>query len=543
MERIPTKKKIKPSGDNISGCQVIQLQRKSAERKGDLDIETRVYLERTSQADPFTEMYKNSQVLKPPYDPIKLYRIKEESDTLTACIDAMKSNVEGFGYDIVYTGTNPENRNSDEAKRQYDRLFDFFDNINENESYTQIAMKKREDKETLGYAAYEAIRARDKSLFALYHAPTIYIRIVAYNKDIDTPVDISLPVRRNGVVRKIKMRRQFKRFCQILPWTQEVRFFKELGDPRILDYKTGLFDPTTTNKATELMFMSLPFGGESAYGMPRWSGAILDARGRTASQFLNFDLMDNQGIPPLAVLVTGGLLTQESWTDLQNIFKNSKGRENFNKTLVLEAIPEMMGLDEKSNVKLDFKNLTEFRKEDQMFGNYQDKSLENMRRCFRLPPLYTGDARSYNLASARSSQLISEQQIFAPERNLVDEEINRLIVGSEFGIYDWAFRGKGARIVGSEEIALAVEKFSKAGALSINSAITIANEAFGLAIPTYNEEWATLPLAIVQQRMAQEIASEGIGGIDDNTDNTTQEDNEDNIDADANTTEEENRVA
>ena len=485
------------------------IVRKSAERiSGDLNIEPRVYVERFAQADPFTEMYKNSQVLKPPYDPIKLFRIKEESDTLTACVDAMKSNIEGFGYDIVYVGNNPDDQNSDQALREYDTLYDFFDNINEDEGYTSIAIKKREDLETIGFGAYEVLRSRNKQLFSMYHAPTIYIRIVAYNKDIDIPQKISVPIRRNGVVKKFTITKRFRRFCQILPWTNEVRFFKELGDPRTLDYETGLFDENTKKKATELMFTSLPFGGESAYGLPRWTGGILDAMGRSASQFLNYDLMDSQGIPSLAVLVTGGLLTQESMTDLQNIFRNAKGRANFNKTLVLEAIPEMMGLDEKSNVKLDFKNLSEFRKEDQMFGAYQDKSLENMRRCFRLPPLYTGDARSYNLASARSSQLISEQQIFFPERNIIDEEINRLIVGREFGIYNWAFRGKGARIVGSEEIALAVEKFSKAGALSINSAIKIANEAFGLALPTYQEPWATLPWTVVEKQLDKFIQTQ-----------------------------------
>lgn len=484
------------------------LARKSAERpSGDLDIEPRVYVERFAQADPFTEMYKNSQVLKPPYDPIKLYRIKEESDTLTACVDAMKSNVEGFGYDIVYVGNNPDGQNSAEAQREYDTLYDFFDNINENEGYTQIAIKKREDLETLGFGAYEVLRSRNKQIFAMYHAPTIYIRIVAYNKDIDTPVKLTVPIKRNGTVRKFTITKRFKRFCQVLPWTNEVRFFKEMGDPRTLDYETGLFTESTNKKATELMFTSLPFGGESAYGLPRWTGGILDAMGRSASQFLNYDLMDSQGIPSLAVLVTGGLLTQESMEALHTIFKNAKGRANFNKTLILEAIPEMMGLDEKSNVKLDFKNLSEFRKEDQMFGGYQDKALENIRRCFRLPPLYTGDARSYNLASARSSQLISEQQIFFPERNIVDEENNRLIVAREFGIYDWAFRGKGARIVGSEEIALAVEKFSKAGALSINSSIKIANEAFGLALPTYQEPWATLPWIIVEKKLNAAIGT------------------------------------
>lgn len=446
----------------------------------------------------------------------------------------MIANVEGFGYDIVYVGSDPKKMTEDGAKRDYDTLFDFFDNINESEGYTSIARKKRGDQEYLGCGAYEVIRAKTKKIFGIYHMPMLDVRICSYNPDIDVPVTISVPLRRNGSVKMVKVEKKFRRFCQIIPWTNEARYFKEFGDPRIMDYTTGRFDPSTKKIATELWFMPLPFGGDTAYGMPRWSGAILDAKGRSASQFINYDLMDSQGIPPMAVMVTGGLLTDESWNDLNTILTSAKGRANFNKVLLMEAIPELSGLDEKGSVKLEFKNLADLRKEDLMFGAYQDKALENTRRGFRLPPLYTGDARSYNLASARSSQLISEQQIFGPERTLVDDEINRLIVNREFGIYDWNFRSKGPRIVGSEEQALAVEKFSKVGALTINDAINIANEAFGLNMATHNEPWAKLPLVMLEKMvdkfMTNAAASElisiqdnGMPTMDDSTTTPTVE--------------------
>lgn len=468
--------------------------------KGEETI-SRNFLDRSEIENQFNSAYDGAMVVRPPYELYKLFKVVEQSDVLRSCMDAMKSNVEGFGYDFVWVGANSQDQSTPQAQAQKEALFNFFDSINESEGYTKIAKRKREDLETYGCACFEAVRSKNKKLFALYYSSMMDIRICTFDAKKDVPQKVKIPMKRDGVVKTFTFEKYFKRFLQVLPYTKEVRYFKEFGDPRTMDYKTGEFVASTSNIATELMFFTLPFSSDSVYSLPRWTGGLFDAMGRSASQFLNYDLMDSQGIPPLAVLVTGGLLTNESYNDLVGIFVKSKGRENFNKTLILEAIPETSGLDEKSNVKLDFKNMTDFRKEDQMFGNYQNTSLENVRRPFRLPPLYTGDARSYNLASARSSQLIAEQQIFGPERNSVDEEINRLIVQREFGIYDWEFRSKGPRIVGSEEQALAVEKFSKVGALTINDSIKIANEAFGLNMPTHNEPWANIPIPILDIQM------------------------------------------
>ena len=99
----------------------------------------------------------------------------------------MKYNIEGFGYDIVWVGDNSEEQTSPQAQKEYVKLFNFFDSINEDEGYTKIAVKKREDLETVGCAAFEAIRARNKQLFAMYHAPIINIPLAApFYRDWET---------------------------------------------------------------------------------------------------------------------------------------------------------------------------------------------------------------------------------------------------------------------------------------------------------------------------------------------------------------------
>ncbi|MCC7850956.1 hypothetical protein, partial [Escherichia coli] len=130
------------------------------------------------------------------------------------CIDAMKYNVEGFGYDIVYVGDDPDMQTSPEAKKEYQQLFDFFDGINEDEGYTKIAVKKREDLETIGCACYEIIRSRNKKVFAMYHAPMMNIRLAAFDKEIDQPVKVTVNIKREGKVIPYSFGKYFKRFCQ-----------------------------------------------------------------------------------------------------------------------------------------------------------------------------------------------------------------------------------------------------------------------------------------------------------------------------------------
>ena len=126
--------------------------RPSIERKADLspDKIARNYISRNNQENLFEPLYNDGTAVIPPYDFATLYTIKEDSDALTACVDAMKYNIEGFGYDIVWVGDNSEEQTSPQAQKEYVKLFNFFDSINEDEGYTKIAVKKREDLETVG---------------------------------------------------------------------------------------------------------------------------------------------------------------------------------------------------------------------------------------------------------------------------------------------------------------------------------------------------------------------------------------------------------
>ncbi len=75
-----------------------------------------------------------------------------------------------------------------------------------------------------------------------------------------------------------------------------------------------------------------------------------------------------------------------------------RGVENFNRVCVLEALVESVGIEDRGSVRLDLKNLSEYRKEDQMFSNYLLTSENRIRHTFRVPPLYIGASENFTYA-------------------------------------------------------------------------------------------------------------------------------------------------
>jgi capsid portal protein len=248
--------------------------------------------------------------------------------------------------------------------------------------------------------------------------------------------------------------------------------------------------------------------------MPRWIGTLLDVMGRRSASFVNYDLFQNQGIPPMAVLVSGGTLTDESLEELELVFRSARGLSQFNRVLLLESILEGAGIDDKGSAKIDLKNLSEYRKEDQMFDRYLKHTEKAIRHRYRLPPLHVGAAETFTHATAKSARTVAEEQVFVPERLSFDEAVNNELLVPELQIGMWTYKSKGPRIAGADELSKGVETFAKAGAISVNHAIDRANDAFGTQMSKYDQPWADYPITVVIEMLkAGALTLEGLGEI------------------------------
>lgn len=467
---------------------------KSAEKATGAEGSSPPYERQVQEQDPFSSFYTTRQLAVPPYSFNRLYDIYEESDILQACVEAMQRNIDGFGYDVQFIGESLEERGNTEMQAQMQKLTNFFDMPNEYESFTSARKQFREDFEVLGIGGFECIRNKVGELHLMYYAPFRNIRM---SSKLTDPVEVNYKILRNGKIVNVPIKKRFRKFAQISDTTQQkLRWFKQFGDPRVMDYRTGEFKKTTSYKATEIFHIKHPFGG-LLYGMPRWIACVLDVLGRRAASYVNYDMFENQGIPPMLISLLGGSLTDESVDSLKNFILGMRGLAEWNKIAVLEVEPDVVGIDDKGKADIKFHDTAAIRKEDLMFEKYQKAASDNVRQRYRLPPMYSGGTSDYTYAGSRVSQSVAEEQIFIPERNEFDEDINVRIVWHEMGIAKWRFRSKGPQIVGAKEISTGIGAFMRAGALTVNSAIELVNRSFGMAVAKRDEQWAEMPVVLL----------------------------------------------
>lgn len=451
--------------------------------------------------DPFETLYADfDSIIRPPIRFDTLYTWYEESDILQTCITSLVKNIDGFGYDLHFLGDDVRERNSPEAQRQELFLRNFFDNVNEDESMETLRGLVNTDKWVLGNAAIEVIRRpRTNQIAMLYHMPTLDTRMCRLD---DEPVNIRCTIPREGKDQTFVLKKRFRRFCQVQPGSDmKLRWFKSFGDKRYLDAITGEYkkSPAACKEvATELIWLKENLGGRT-YGIPKWIGCITDVMGRALSQYVNYDLFDNQGISPMLILVENGALTDESKEELQALVDSMRGSENFNRIGLIEAVPAIAGLDDNPNVRVTLKNMTEYRKEDQMFQNYLKYTVENVRQTFRLPAMYVGGVNAYSYSTAITAQHIGEQQVFIPERLAFDEVVNRKLVWDEFGCRLWRYVSRGPKTVGAEDVRQAIQQFGQQGAITVNNAIDMFNSLLTTNYSKYDAEWANFPYPMVAE--------------------------------------------
>lgn len=473
------------------------------------------------QTNPEEGIFKASELkrlnlLQPPYDPFKLYRIVESSTMLGSCIETMIDNVHGFGHEFQYIGKQGESK-TDEVVEEKQNLTDFFKRVNEEQSFTRMRKEVGRDYEVTGNGFMEVVRYMDNSISTIYRADSRYIRL-QIKQETEIPIDVKLI--RNGMIRKTKIYKRFRRYAMITTTRlDKIRWFKEYGDPRKMCSITGKYenelekDEKIQEEASEIIHIKQ---GNDSYGIPKWVGISSTVLGVRNADFVNYDLFENQAIPPLAILVSGGRLTSESVQDIIDILNAGKGVENFHKIAVLEALGTDSDeiSDKATNARVDFKSLPQ--QDDILFKGYIVNSEKRIREKFRLPPLYTGSAEEYSRSTSDSSKLVAEEQVFRPERNDFDETVNFTIM-NDLGATNFAFRTTGPKLIEGNEAIEAISRFSRAGALSINQGIKIMNRVLDLDAPTYSAEWADYPA-----NMVFELARQGyLKGIEEVADFTT----------------------
>ena len=451
-------------------------------------------------------------LLRPPYLPGKMYELSEQSSKLGACVAAYVDNIDGYGYDIVSTVSEDDDIQGEDNPQAVELKY-FFDEPNDTESFTTIREKLRRDLEITGNAYLEVVRGRDGKPVMVFWVDARRMRISVTREPVQQDVEVT----RAGRKIAVHAEKRYRSFCMLTSdgaaTGPRARYFRQYGDPRTMDAETGEFRDNPKLAATEVIHFKI---GNGVYGIPRWIGALLSVIGSWKSTLVNYELFDNQGIPPMIVTVSGGALTDDSFEDLVNLFKKAKGVRNFHKLLVLEAESTGGGIDGKDAVpKVEVQNMTECRKEDAMFLNYLNHcNTDIQKNGFRLPGMFLGISDDANYATAFIVRKSAEEQLFIPERQRFDEIVNKTLV-RDFGVDNLAFKSRGPVLQSTDSIQQVLSLLINAGVFTTNGLISFVNAHLGTNIALYAEQWADEPLRGTSAGQPQEERPDGLASEED----------------------------
>jgi PBSX family phage portal protein len=468
---------------------------------------------RSELFDPFDGVYAASPqseqaILEPELPYGLLLKAAKANSALNQCVEAYVVNIESYGYQLEYIG--PQGKESKPSMQAEKNLaLDFLNNCSDEGSLRQLRENRRRDIEYLGVGYFEIGRDIAGRPTFINHCPTVNLRKT--KKDREATAFTRTVRSADGTIMQKDGVKRFRRYVQIGANGKRV-YFKEFGDPRSIDPNTGKVDPSLPieQQATEIWEEEIYSPG-SGYGQPRWIGALPDMLGIRESEIVNLNFFRENAIPAMAVLISGGALTEESYDKVVNVINAARGQDAMNRILILEAAADdSVGDADKAPPapRIDLKPMVNERQQDGLFKEYQLAAKRKIRSTMRLPAIYTGDTEEYTKATAQTGLRIAEGQVFTPERSKFDDFINYRILPA-LGITNWWFRTLGPSVYDPDTLSVMIDRFGRQGAMTPNILIKIANQVLDVQIPPVKEDWGNIPFTYTMGMVAQGAQLQG----------------------------------
>jgi PBSX family phage portal protein len=366
--------------------------------------------------DPFSKFYEDHKAVKPPFDLLALAVAPEKNSTLAACIRAMARNTLGLGWEVIFKDDVDPKDPKAVAQKKYVR--GLLKKPCPRMGFTKLGELWKTDEEATGNAFLEITRdQKTQRIASIFHARAHSMRI-----------------RRQQPWRG---RLRHGGFMQLVGTHKT--FFKELGDERYMDPKTGEFGEPESSKgngAHEMLHTMVYSPRSPYYGVPKWIPAALSVVGSRWADEANAAYFKHGMIGGQVVIIENGELDEDSENDLKEFFqKNHIGPDNAHRCIVLSVkgdgspSPEdpLAYLDkERKGVRIRVEKLQE--RQDATFDKYDDRNSRKIRLCFCLPAIVLGDTEVYRMATANVAWPIADKQVFKPEREDKESTWNDVIL-------------------------------------------------------------------------------------------------------------------
>lgn len=445
-------------------------------------------------ADDFAKHY--GDIIEPPYNLKELKLVGEYSSILQQCVDAYKTNIIEFGigpdYNIDINSDEVPEADKEKARNEWTRLDEFMRYLNLDESPERTIGDMIDDREKTGNGYLEIIRDGSGNPVGIEYVDAQYMRVCKKT----VPEEVEFTILENGQEKKAKRWKRFRKYVQMIDGKKV--FFKEYGDPRIMNSATGKFDDNTSDnlQATEIYHMKI---GSGTYGKPRWVGNLISIYGARKAEELNLTYFTNGRHIPAAITISNGKLDGDSYQALQTYMNDLTGSDNAHKFLLLEAEgtaqEEMMGNEKITPAKVEIKSLAEILQQDALFLEYDEKTRQKIRSSFRLPPLYTGESQDFSRATADTARRVTEEQVFNPERRALARALNTLFLGP-LNLRFVKITVKSADLKDPLEIGKSLYPFISAGSVAPNDLRQLLSQILGKKLDAFDDEY-NVPLQVL----------------------------------------------
>lgn len=471
---------------------VVRLVQMPFERYHD-PVRTVQKSDKSEQLDAASGVSASDWIPKPA-DMEGLELMVQHSTILPQCIRAYKNNIAGFGIHVCYMDDMEEN---EESRQEWDMLKRVLDLLSIEEDTKEVFEKVIEARETYGIAYLEVIRNMEG-----FPAEIIFIEdtpSVEMTYPVEPYVDITYSYHGKDMARKKK----FRKFRQQIGG--KTVYFKEFGDPRVMDKRSGEF--VEKGQVLDICFQAneiLDFKvGNGYYGTVRWIGQALTVDGSHRAERLNNNYFRNGRHVPLMIIVKNGTLSEESFDKLQEYMNNIKGEQGQHAFMVLETElnETVSNFTEIEKADIEIKELAGILQSDELFQDYQENGRKKIQSSFLLPDLYTGYTTDFNRATAQTAMEITEKQVFQPERCSLEWQLNNKLL-NDYGFQYVRAEFATPDITNPDDMMKLLNISERAGGMTLNDARALTKDVLGLECEDYPDSFdmgnvGNVPLAVI----------------------------------------------
>jgi PBSX family phage portal protein len=344
-------------------------------------------------------VYRNGygmfDVITPPWNLYELANFYDTSFANHAAIDAKVENTVGLGYDfhvsdrtIMALESNDNDSARDKARRRIEKMKiemrDWIENLNDEESFTNLMMKVLTDYESTGNGYLEIGRTVRGEIGYIGHIPATTIRVRRLK---DGFVQV--------IGHKVVYFRNFEA-TNVNPIT---------GDPRpneIIHFKQ--YSPLNTY-----------------YGIPDIMSAVSSLHGDQLASQYNIDYFSNKAVPRYVVTLKGAKLSSEAEDKLFRFLQtNLKGQSH--RTLYIP----LPGDTEQNKVEFKMEPI-ENGVQEASFNEYRLRNRDDILIAHQVPLSKIGGSDASNIAASLSQDRTFKEQVARPLQRTIEKLVNRIV--------------------------------------------------------------------------------------------------------------------